>query len=345
MAAKASASGELYFIGEKDPMTSEDTQFVKIGIVREKDDRDTAYRVKEHQTGNPRLLHAVEVIKTPIVERLETTMHGKFAPMRLSGEWFYFTLDQRNTAIAAAREFAEQALANVKYMDLAEQYKSMASEGDVKAPSEQLLVVHSQLIGLRSIVKACAELSKSVVKALTEASNKGLDVKKMIDIQNKKAVDKFDEEAFKASYPDIWTQFVETKTQLKGPFTLKDPKASRPDAFVLSPELAELSSRIDQSLQVGDDELPQLHKLYLDLLSIQGPAEWEVDFLDDRIKSECGVAPGIDGVCTWNRAFEEKVAFNKGELKKQNPDLYSQFVTVGDGTQAAVLVKDLGFQI
>jgi hypothetical protein len=345
MAAKASASGELYFIGEKDPMTGEDTQFVKIGIVREKDDRDTAYRVKEHQTGNPRLLHAVEVIKTPIVERLETTMHGKFAPMRLSGEWFYFSLEQRNMAISTAKAYAEQAFANVKYMELAEQWKSTVSEGEVMTPFDELIAVHAQLIEQRAIVKACAELLVPVKNVLAIASKQGLDVDKLIDVQTKKGIEKFNEQAFKAAYPDEWAKYIQLRTQFKGSFVVKDPKASRPDAFEVLPELAELNFKINESLEAGDGGLPRLHKLYLDILTIQRPAEWEVAFLEDRIKSECGSAPGIQGVCTWNRVSEQKEVFNKNELKNRNHELYSQFATVGEDTEAAVVVKDLGFTV
>ena len=60
--------GEIYFLGERDLKSGKDTGFVKIGLVREKDARDTESRLKEHQTGNPRLLHVVKVVKTPVVE-------------------------------------------------------------------------------------------------------------------------------------------------------------------------------------------------------------------------------------------------------------------------------------
>ena len=59
--------GEIYFLGEKDLKTGENSPFVKIGLVRENESRGTADRLKDHQTGNPRLLHIVKIVKTPLV--------------------------------------------------------------------------------------------------------------------------------------------------------------------------------------------------------------------------------------------------------------------------------------
>ena len=49
-------SGEIYFIREIDYLTSQKTPFVKIGLVRYSDKRDSWGRLYEHQTGNPRKL-------------------------------------------------------------------------------------------------------------------------------------------------------------------------------------------------------------------------------------------------------------------------------------------------
>ena len=46
--------GEIYFVRETDYLTKELTPYVKIGLVRAAEFRDTANRILEHQTGNPR---------------------------------------------------------------------------------------------------------------------------------------------------------------------------------------------------------------------------------------------------------------------------------------------------
>jgi T5orf172 domain len=345
MAARSIASGELYFVGEKDPLTNEDTQFVKIGIVRENENRTTDYRIKEHQTGNPRLLHSVSIIETPIVERVETTMHGKFAPWRLSGEWFVFRLSERSAAIKAAEELASQASANQRNMKLAEEFKSVKSLGEMILPSNELLDVHRRLVGIRSQIKACKSMADSVVNALKDASTRGVDVTKLLTFQDKKGAERFDAENFKLKHPNLWTQFVTVEPSFKGSFLVTDPAAARPDPFALFPELSELNRRIEQALLVGNYEVSELHEMFLEVLTLQSPAEWEEDLLEDQIKSECGNAPGLSGVCKWSREEVSKEVFDKAGLKAAHPDTYTQFVTVGESTRSAVPARDRGFQI
>lgn len=75
--------GELYFINDRDHFIGESTNFYKIGIVRQGESRGSSQRLKEHQTGNPRPLILSHVVKTDVVERVETLMHKMFAKNRL----------------------------------------------------------------------------------------------------------------------------------------------------------------------------------------------------------------------------------------------------------------------
>jgi hypothetical protein len=84
----ATAAGEIYFIGEKDLRSKEITPYFKVGIVRENldnADRDSTQRLLEHQTGNPRELYIESVVKTELVELVETLLHKKFAPLGVRG--------------------------------------------------------------------------------------------------------------------------------------------------------------------------------------------------------------------------------------------------------------------
>ncbi len=59
--------GEIYFIREQDVLTKEISDYVKVGLVREGEDRDSDERASEHQTGNPRELSVYKVVKTAAV--------------------------------------------------------------------------------------------------------------------------------------------------------------------------------------------------------------------------------------------------------------------------------------
>ena len=67
--------GQLYFINEQDTQTGVRSNYYKIGIVRDADDRDSKNRLLEHQTGNPRELCIVETLNMPAVEAVETNLH------------------------------------------------------------------------------------------------------------------------------------------------------------------------------------------------------------------------------------------------------------------------------
>lgn len=91
--------GEIYFIRERDLLSHGTTNYVKVGLVREKDDRGSEERLLEHQTGNPRELFIHKVVKTPAVSAIEGLLHGLFAAHRVSGEWFDFQPDVLNRCI------------------------------------------------------------------------------------------------------------------------------------------------------------------------------------------------------------------------------------------------------
>jgi hypothetical protein len=92
--------GELYVIGEIDLRTNQKTNYYKVGIVREKKERTSAERLKDHQTGNPRKLFVHDFIKCRVVEKVETVFHNLMAPKGVRGEWL--ELDESELAQAIA---------------------------------------------------------------------------------------------------------------------------------------------------------------------------------------------------------------------------------------------------
>lgn len=91
--------GQVYFITYVDhasPATFHG--YYKIGIVR--NERETAGRIKEHQTGNPHRLVSHHVIETDAPMLIERLLHAKYGKRRVSTEWFKFKNDkERDDAI------------------------------------------------------------------------------------------------------------------------------------------------------------------------------------------------------------------------------------------------------
>jgi len=109
--------GEIYFIAERDG--SSNTGFIKIGLVRERDGRNSYDRIKEHQTGNPRPLELLNVVKTVLVSTVENTLHREYAGRRVSGEWFKLDQPALADAVARCRILAETYAAHIPALEAA----------------------------------------------------------------------------------------------------------------------------------------------------------------------------------------------------------------------------------
>ena len=71
MAKIKNTRGNLYFLKEKDYITIKVSPYVKIGLVR--NEKETAKRSLEHQTGNARYIYDYQSLAARVVEDLENT--------------------------------------------------------------------------------------------------------------------------------------------------------------------------------------------------------------------------------------------------------------------------------
>ena len=80
------------------------------------------------------------------------------------------------------------------------------------------------------------------------------------------------------------------------------------------------------------------------LLGIEASINWALELIEARIRSACGTAPGIDGVCTGRRTLTTKVKFDAAAMKADNPELHQQFVKTKPGSTALVVARDRNFR-
>jgi len=347
MTINSLAAGEIYFLGEHDPVTMERTPFVKIGIVRDRDNRSSESRRKEHQTGNPRLLTLDEVIKTALVERVETSLHWQFSPHRISGEWFYFPGEAKQAAIDAAKKLADDSKAAAIHIQNVEEFRKVLSTAEQITPDVTIWEIFTRLKALEAVVDECEEITKRITGIMVDVS-KHHDLGALFTWQDKNQSDLFDSKSFKKDHPDLWNEFVDVSESLSGTFRL----GKWPDGKVL-PDLrpVELDSVVavvkDAESKVidGVEFVTELHTQFLRTLSLQGPIEWEIDVLEAELKARCGTAAEIVGVCKWPRAMKEKETLNKDALAEQHPEIFQQFVKVRGRIQVPIVSRDLGFRI
>lgn len=97
--------GEVYFITFIDQSTGKSQGYYKIGIVRNA--RDTAERIREHQTGNPHRVIPYHIIKTDAPMLVEQLLHATYAKQKASTEWFKFTDQERDDAIKEGERLSQ----------------------------------------------------------------------------------------------------------------------------------------------------------------------------------------------------------------------------------------------
>ena len=337
--------GEVYFLGEVELDSTNRTPFVKIGLVRgNAKDRTTEKRLTEHQTGNPRQIVELAVLKTAEADRVETLLHKVFASWRVSGEWFNLQNGRLDDVLAEGERIVSLVAAESDLKAQAKALEVVPSEGE-KLPADSASIdVATTVIVARRGKGFISETEDRVVEALAAASDAGCDVTRYMAVQIKGKEASFDTAKFKKDHPDVYASFTTPKTTWSKTFVPVKMKDLGLDDTALDPALHDLSARIDvEATAVETGGSPdRLHELYLELLRFDARYDLEFQAAEAQLKVLCGAAPGIEGLCTWNRRENAGVNFDKDALKEQQPNLYVQYEKPATTVESRVLVKDRG---
>jgi hypothetical protein len=315
-------SGEIYFIREQ--VGGEYTEFTKIGKVAEKPGRSSLDRAKEHQTGNPRPLVPIEVVQTVFVSEVENTLHREFAPKRiLPGEWF--KLNDAEIANAIAR-CGELSAANATLIPMFEQAESLATtpSGDNVIPTTEdagswLQAFRRADYGLKLIDTA----KKKLQNFLADAASRDIDVTEFVDITTDRPRFALDSDLFKQMYPDLVMAFTTVATEFSSKTFRVVP--NRGEIFDVAGELTEVAaatSELERAIQTATDdrdEIMRMHTLYFTMIAAQPVLKKQKEIAEARIKVLCGANAGIEGICSWRRATEEKTKIDWESIKAAHP--------------------------
>lgn len=322
--------GEIYFIREREAGAL--TSFVKIGLVRYADGRDSFSRVLEHQTGNPRqlVLDNDHVVKTDAVNMVEAQLHRIFASSRVSGEWFRFD-DAAGipAAISKAKELALDAATRVKLFEKADALRLQPSTDVELEPTPELTDMANRLVMQKGIAKKANALGREILDKFIYAAEAGEDVSDVTRTTVRSFKPKLDLEALKLAMPDMFTKYQSDSTKWEARFLLKaKPSEMDSDLALIDTEL----SRFDAKISAADahGQVQTLNEVLLELVTIRGLAEWEVDLLTAQLQIATGTAAAIKGLCTWKRAETVTTVFDESTFATENPDLYKQYLVIAD---------------
>ena len=328
--------GELYFIGERDHLTGEQTPFFKIGIVREDENRTSADRLQEHQTGNPRSLFVHHVVKTEVVERVETLMHRLFAKQRGSGEWFSFEQELLQEAITTAESLSQEATQNAHILKRAAELKTQLSTDEVLPATDELIELRDQRLLAEMTIKAFTKVDDEIKEVLKEAIAQGESVGGAAAIKKSSNKEIFNEAKFKEEHADLYEKFSEMESKLVQKMDYKKVTDLSKFETLLQdkvyPIISEIQDAISKAVsnQIAKSELNQWHLVVLENIAL---AEWTKEITDAQLRVAVGTTAGIEGICSWNRKMVSKPSFKPEKFKVENYDLYKSYlelkVTVG----------------
>ena len=339
-------AGELYVIGEIDLRTNQKTNYYKVGIVREKKERTSAERLKDHQTGNPRKLFVHDFIKCQVVEEVETVFHKLMAPKGVRGEWLELEESELAQAIGLIKRLNEEVNDHYGFFEQAELLKKQESSEEVVSADEEILGWHRSYAAADVRSKAAGKVLKLISDALKEAVSSGVELNQIVEIQLKEGRKSFDKESFRAQYADLFEKYVTFEETSKQRFTPTIPKEIKDSLNEIDPELFNTLEVIEgfiEDVKSSKRTYQELHGQYLRALSIEADADWIKTIAEARIKTACAAAGGIEGVCTWSRANETRQAFDEKLFREENPDLADQFTTIGVNVQAVIVNPKRGY--
>jgi hypothetical protein len=319
--------GEIYFVRE-----STDSGFgpyVKIGLVAKKENRSSFDRLKEHQTGNPRVLRIAEdqIVKTEAVSLVEAQLHKIFAPQRVAGEWFNFpTEDEVLKAISEAKRLAKEMSEIVPiFLDVDKLSKEVSASSTL--PADEMSTTLSQTIAEKKGEVAVLESLEARIKELFKiAVESGKDLKGAAEEVSVTFKPVFKVDEFKIEHEDLYKKYLKVIQKWSGQF--------RPKAKGLA--LSELSNEFQAEIQIlesmiskvsGPAEAYLLNEPQLVVTNLKALAEWEREIATARLQLVCGLNSAIDGICTWNRKFSDpKEIFDEKKFVEENPDLYLDYL-------------------
>lgn len=333
-------AGEIYFIRERDG-AGQITPYVKIGLVRYTEGRDSFTRLAEHQTGNPRqlLLDGDGVVKTQAVDRVEALLHRHYATSRVSGEWFEFENDQGLAqAMQRARELAAESESLVPILAEAEALERVPSDGTIRPPTDEEVALGSTLAIAKQETKTYDGLLASIRQVLSFAVDQGRDVQAVATVQVREFKPKFQPQRVKELHPELWAQFQILVPEWEQRFLLK---VAPPADEALGGECAAMARETEEVLASVRDrvELAALSEPLLKIRQLQGLARWSADISEARLKISLGTAEALSGVCSWKRFERVSSKFDSDAFAKAHPDLARRYVSAPKARTAIVTRK------
>ena len=302
-------SGTIYFIGERDLISGEETPYVKIGLT--KLDRTAEEREADLKTGNPRELFIKHQEYVPLVYSVERALRYEFRLQNVLREWHVFLPHSPRklaAAIALCRNLGSEFAEYAPIVESARNLATVESKGEVKkekTPEAERWLreywIHHHVLNLE---KAATQKFTALAKAAAvegRAAPQGT-------ITRVKPQERVDWKRFEAEQKEICALF-----QVVTAKRVFDVKGEVSDSDLLDPRVTEVQDRCSRFEELlasrdGDDEF--YSDLFRQLLMIEEIASFSTfrkELARCQLSVLCGDAPGIEGVLDWRTKYDSKL--------------------------------------
>jgi hypothetical protein len=322
--------GWLYFLGEEDYTTGIRSPYVKIG--KTDYDKPVSKRITEHETANPRrVLEVAPSIRTEFIDPLETHMHHRFSLNRVHGEWFRFTPAKLRAAVVEAKRVNAEMSALVGKAKRANTVAKKVSNGSMKMATAAAKKAHTAYVTAEKQRTLLELKQQEVVLELRRLAGTREGIAEIVDQIMPTPSVKLDKNALEAKRGALYRRFVVQKTS----FTVRFSITGKPTAAKVHPTAkAKVEAKaaklpvvtvVKGAMKSRSSSAKKWHAEWLRLHSEMAALSWESNRREIEIKSLCGDAEGIEGVCTWKRENKTTSKFDGTAFKKAHPRIWSSF--------------------
>jgi hypothetical protein len=331
----------VYFLRLVDDIDGRLLPYVKVGIT----DGPVQARINSLQTGSPFRIVEHTHLTSEAAELVERHVHRTHADRRVRGEWLRCDEDDLNTIVQEADAYSLEVgakAADVREFDLE------LSTGEVLDATPTALELREQLQPLLSellLVTKRQELCKHRIHALVGTSG-GIDGVVEVSVTNPKP--SFKASLFKKERSDLYERYLTAQKHkcsfsFLGKPTIRaypelgtELKAAKASVLPVDHTLVEATRIVERS-----DGIAELHTEYVSLEVQKSTIEGDIRRFELELRHMCGHHAGIDGVCTYTR--ETITAFDEDAFKQDHPDVYDQFVRVGEPTRRVSVLKSRSY--
>jgi hypothetical protein len=288
------------------------------------------------------------VVKTDLVELVETLIHKNFAPLGVRGEWMLLNPSQLIEVQKHAELLAAEAKEITADLQKAEELAKVLSDEELIPATPELLELNETYLESNAKLKSCNEMFDAIKVIFAEAledEDEEEEVGAFAQIQERQKL-VFDEDAFKSAHSAVYSKFVVTKSTVKGTPSFSGSRGFKKDFKDYDPAFATMVdgfATIVERIESGKEKKEYLHGFSLELRRINAEALWSKMKAESKIKVACGTHAGIDGVIKWVRSEKVTESLDKKALKQAHPELVAEFTTAGDVVKAVIVDPKKGY--